>query len=233
MRNKKKTTPTLCGVRSGFLKLFPRQPTLWVSFILHIQYTTEALSLQVLNCAGCSESLSLGRQGELPVGQEIAPWGGWHRVAMTERGFIAKHNNSTPLSVALRAPAPPEGSLLHPSLSALSLPAPAPHSATNPRPPKRIAPKSKHHIRCSFKEANISFPDHSRFTMPKPGKLLLHFTPTVGADLVILAFLLIVQTVLFQQEVIDTHNQHTRLIVIRRRRVFGNNNPLEEISRQH
>lgn len=80
--------------------------------------------MQALDCAGCSESLSLGRQGELPVGQEIAPWGGWHRVAMTERGFIAKHNNSTPLSVALRAPAPPKGSLLHPSLSALSLQAP-------------------------------------------------------------------------------------------------------------
>ena len=30
--------------------------------------------------------LSLGRQGELPVGQEKAPWGGWHRAAMTERG---------------------------------------------------------------------------------------------------------------------------------------------------
>lgn len=104
--------------------------------------------------------------------------------------------------------------------------APAPHSATNPRPPKRIAPKSKHHIRCSFKEANISFPAHSRFTMPKPGKLLLHFTPTVGADLVVLAFLLIVQTVLVQQKVIDTHNQHARLVVIRCRRVFGNNKPL-------
>lgn len=54
--------------------------------------------------------------------------------------------------------------------------APAPRSATNPRPPKRIAPKSKHHIRCSFKEANISFPAPSRFTMPKPGKLLLHYS---------------------------------------------------------
>ena len=31
--------------------------------------------------------LSLGRQGELPVGQEKAPWGGWHRAAMTERGI--------------------------------------------------------------------------------------------------------------------------------------------------
>ena len=113
----------------------------------------------------------------MPVGQEIAPWGGWHRVAMTERGFSAKHNKSTPLSVALRAPAPPEGSLLHPSISILifaSSSAPAPHYAADPRPPKRIAPKSKHHIRCSFKEANISFPAHSRFTMPKPGKLLLH-----------------------------------------------------------
>ena len=172
----------------------------------------------------------------MPVGQEIAPWGGWHRVAMTERGFIAKHNNSTPLSVALRAPAPPRGepsSSFTLCLTFASSSAPAPHSATNPRPPKRIAPKSKHHIRCSFKEANISFPAHSRFTMPKPGKLLLHFTPTVGADLVVLAFLLIVQTVLVQQKVIDTHNQHARLIVIRCRRVFGNNKPLEEISRQH
>ena len=30
---------------------------------------------------------------------------------MTERGLIAKHNDSSPLSVALQATAPPEGSL--------------------------------------------------------------------------------------------------------------------------
>ena len=72
--------------------------------------------------------------------------------------------------------------------------------------PRCIAPEAKHHIQCAFKEANISFPAHSRFTMPESAKLLLHFTPTVWADLVILAFLLIVQTVLVQQKVIDTHN---------------------------
>ena len=46
-------------------------------------------------------------------------------------------------------------------------------------------------------------------------------------------FLLIFQTVLVQQKVIDTHNQHARLIVIRCWRIFGNDNSLEEISRQH
>ena len=42
-----------------------------------------------------------------------------------------------------------------------------------------------------------------------------------------------VQTVLVQQEVIDTHNQHAGLIVIRCKRIFGNNHSLEEISGQH
>ena len=42
-----------------------------------------------------------------------------------------------------------------------------------------------------------------------------------------------VQTVFVQQEVIDAHNQHAGLIVIRRRRIFGNNHSLEEISGQH
>ena len=113
----------------------------------------------------------------MPVGQEIAPWGGWHRVAMTERGSLRKRKDNRPLSVALTGASSPRGepsSSFTLCLTFASFSAPAPHSATNPRPPKRIAPKSKHHIRCSFKEANISFPAHSRFTMPKPGKLLLH-----------------------------------------------------------
>lgn len=42
-----------------------------------------------------------------------------------------------------------------------------------------------------------------------------------------------IQTVLIQQEVIDIHNQHTRLIVIRCRCIFGNDHSLEEISCQH
>ena len=43
---------------------------------------------QLLALVFCQpSSLSLGRQGELPVGQEKAPWGGWHRAAMTERGY--------------------------------------------------------------------------------------------------------------------------------------------------
>lgn len=42
-----------------------------------------------------------------------------------------------------------------------------------------------------------------------------------------------IQTVLIQQEVVDTHDQHTRLIVIRCRCIFGNDHSLEEISRQH
>lgn len=46
-------------------------------------------------------------------------------------------------------------------------------------------------------------------------------------------FLLKIQTVLIQQEVVDIHDQHTRLIVIRCRCIFGNDNSLEEISRQH
>lgn len=42
-----------------------------------------------------------------------------------------------------------------------------------------------------------------------------------------------IQTILIQQEVVDIHDQHTRLIVIRCRCIFGNDHSLEEISRQH
>ena len=46
-------------------------------------------------------------------------------------------------------------------------------------------------------------------------------------------FLLKSQTILIQQEVVDIHDQHPRLIVIRCRCIFGNDHSLEEISRQH
>ena len=52
--------------------------------------------------------------------------------------------------------------------------------------PRRVMSETKHHIRCPFKIADISFPAHSTFTMLKSDKLLLHFTSAVGADLVVL-----------------------------------------------
>ena len=42
----------------------------------------------------------------------------------------------------------------------------------------------------------------------------------------------VIQTALIQQEIIDTHNQHPIIIVIRYRRIFRNDNLFEEIARQ-
>ena len=89
----------------------------------------------MLIALGYTKSLSLGRQGELPIGQEKAPWGGC-RACRGGEGFhcnFAIHTpfdcmllyssayhqynlfhmptDYSPLSVALRAPALPKESL--------------------------------------------------------------------------------------------------------------------------
>ena len=43
----------------------------------------------------------------------------------------------------------------------------------------------------------------------------------------------VIQTILFQQEIINTHNQHSIVIVIRHRCIFRDDDLFEEIASQH
>ena len=55
----------------------------------------------------------------------------------------------------------------------------------------------------TYSSSGFSFPASN---FKESDKLLLHFTPTVGADLVVLAILLVFQPVRVQQEIIGAHS---------------------------
>ena len=78
--------------------------------------------------------------------------------------------------------------------------------------PRHVASETKHHIRCPFKKADISFPAHPTFTMLESNKLLLHFTSTVLADLVVLTHNLQIKAIRIQQKIHDAHNNYTLFI---------------------
>lgn len=56
------------------------------------------------------------------------------------------------------------------------------------------------------------FPFHSTFTMRKSDQLLIHFTSTVRADLVVLAHNLQIKALRIQQEIHDIHKNNTLFV---------------------
>lgn len=95
--------------------------------------------------------------------------------------------------------------------------------------PRRVVPEAKHHIRCPFKKADISFPTHPTFTMLESNKLLLHFTPTARTNLVVLSHGLQIKAVRIQQKIHDAHNNNTFFIAPQLNSILHNNDLFERI----